>query len=87
MDEYNKKAEENLLGMKKQKEEADKRLLTIEIVMGLITMVMYLALVTIVDYVQMSDCVRLLIIVLRIFHNSFFDFFVVEFVIFSLSNI
>lgn len=63
MDEYNKKAEENLLEMKKQKEESDKRLLTIEIVMGVITMVMYLALVMIADYVQMSDRAKLLIIV------------------------
>ncbi len=63
MNEYNKKAEENLLEMKKQKEESDKRLLTIEIVMGVITMVMYLALVMIADYVQMPDRAKLLIIV------------------------
>ena len=36
MENYNLKAEENLLEMKKQKEEADKRLLTIEIVIGLL---------------------------------------------------
>ena len=63
MDEYNKKAEENLLEMKKQKEEADKRLLTIEIVMGVITMAMYLTLVMIASYVQMSDSDMLLIII------------------------
>ena len=63
MDNYNKKAEENLLEMQKQKEEADKRLLTIEIVMGLITIVMYLTLVMIASYVQMSDSDRILIIV------------------------
>ncbi|MBQ2916613.1 MAG: helix-turn-helix transcriptional regulator [Clostridia bacterium] len=63
MDEYNKKAEENLLEMKKQKEEADKRLLTIEIVMGVITLIMYLALVMIASYVEMPDNARLLIII------------------------
>ena len=63
MDNYNKKAEENLLEMKKQKEEADKRLLTIEIVMGVITMAMYLTLVMIASYVQMSDSDRILIII------------------------
>ena len=63
MDNYNKKAEENLLEMKKQKEELDKRLLTIEIVMGLITLIMYLALVMIASYVEMSDNIRLLIII------------------------
>ena len=63
MDEYNKKAEENLLEMKKQKEEADKRLLTIEIVMGVITLIMYLVLVMIASYIEMSDNVRLLIII------------------------
>ena len=63
MDNYNKKAEENLLEMKKQKEEADKRLLTIEIVMGVITLIMYLALVMIASYLEMSDNDRLLIII------------------------
>ena len=63
MDNYNKKAEENLLEMKKQKEEADKRLLTIEVVMGVITMAMYLTLVMIASYVQMSDSDRILIII------------------------
>jgi transcriptional regulator with XRE-family HTH domain/DNA-directed RNA polymerase subunit RPC12/RpoP len=63
MDEYNKRAEENLLEMKKQKEEADKRLLTLEIVMGVITLIMYLVLVMIASYIQMPDNTRLLIII------------------------
>ena len=63
MDKYNKKADENLLEMKKQKEEADKRLLTIEIVMGIITIVMYLGLVMIASYVEMPDNARLSIII------------------------
>ena len=63
MNDYNLKAEENLLEMKKQKEEADKRLLTIEIVMGVITLIMYLVLVMIASYVEMPDNARLLIII------------------------
>ena len=63
MDDYNKKAEENLLEMKRQKEESDKRLLTIEIIMGVTTVVMYLSLVMIVTLVQIPDSNRLLIII------------------------
>ena len=63
MNEYNKKSESNLLEMKKKKEEADKRLLTMEIIMGAITMIMYLGLVMIASYVEMSDNARLLIII------------------------
>lgn len=63
MDEYNKKAEENLLEMKKQKEEADKRLLSLEIIMGVITIVMFLGLVTIASFVEIPDSDRLLIII------------------------
>ena len=62
MKDYDKKAEELLLEMKKQKEEADKRLLTIEIIMGLITVVMYLALVMTVDFLQIEENAQLLII-------------------------
>ena len=41
MKDLDKKTEELLLKMQKQKEESDRRLLTIEIVMGVITLVMY----------------------------------------------
>ena len=62
MKDYDKKTEELLLEMKKQKEESDKRLLTIEIVMGVITIVMYLALVMTVAFLQIEENVQLLII-------------------------
>ena len=62
MKDYDKKAEELLLEMKKQKEEADKRLLTIEIIMGVITVVMYMALVMTVAFLQIPEHVQLLII-------------------------
>ena len=63
MKDYDKKAEELLLEMKKQKEEADKRLLSIEIIMGVITIIMYMALVMTVAFLQIEENVQLLIII------------------------
>ena len=62
MKDYDKKAEELLLEMKKQKEESDKRLLRIEIIMGLITVIMYMVLVMTVAFLQIEENVQLLII-------------------------
>ena len=63
MNNYNEKVEKNLLDMVKQKEEADKRLLAMEIVMGVATIIMFLALVEIASLAEMEESVRLLIIV------------------------
>ena len=63
MKEYDKKAEELLLEMQKQKEESDKKLLTIEIVMGVITLVMYCVLVMIVDFLPIPESTKVLIII------------------------
>ena len=62
MKEYDKKTEELLLDMQKQKEEADSRLLAIEVVMGVITVIMYLALVMLASFVPISENTKLLII-------------------------
>ena len=62
MKDLDKKTEELLLEMQKQKEESDKRLLTIEIVMGVITLVMYIALVMTVSFLQIPENTQLLII-------------------------
>ena len=62
MEDYNKKAEENLLEMKKQKEEADRRLLSMEVVIGVVTLITFLALIFLASFVEMEDYVRLLII-------------------------
>lgn len=59
----NKKLEENLLEIKKQKEDSDKRLLLTEIVMGISTIIVYLILVMIASYADMPDIIRILIIV------------------------
>lgn len=52
MENYNTKAEENLLEMKKQKEAADKRLLTMEIVIGGISLVFLLAMIGVGTYLM-----------------------------------
>ena len=62
MKEYDKKAEELLLEMQKQKEESDKKLLTIEIVMGVITLVMYCAVVMGVGFLPIKESTQVLII-------------------------
>lgn len=64
MENYNKVAEENLLTLKKQKEESDKRLLNIEVIMGIISIIMYLIMVMIVSFSNMQDNTRVLIIMI-----------------------
>jgi len=63
MDNYNKKAEENLLEMKKQKEEADRRLLTMEIVIGVLSMIILLSLTFVAAYIEMEDRIRTVLII------------------------
>ena len=55
MDNYNKKLENNLLEMVKQKEEADMRLLKLEIVMGIIAVLPLIAAIVIVNIVPMEE--------------------------------
>jgi len=55
MDNYNKELENNLLEMVKQKEEADKRLLKLEIVMGIIAVLPLIAAVVIANIVPMEE--------------------------------
>ena len=55
MDNYNKELEHNLLEMIKQKEESDKRLLRIEIVMGICCILPLVASVIIVQTVPMDE--------------------------------
>ena len=63
MDDYNEKLDQNLIEMVKQKEESDKKLLTMEIIIGVITIIMYLIEMVIVSYAEMQDLVRILIII------------------------
>ncbi len=55
MDNYNKELENNLLDMVKQKEEADKRLLKLEIVLGIIAVLPLIAAILIVNLVPMDE--------------------------------
>ena len=63
MESYNLKAEENLLEMKKQKEEADRRLLNSEIVIGYISSITFFVLVFVASYIEMPSIVRALLII------------------------
>ena len=63
MNSYNEKMEQNLIDMVKQKEESDKRLLTMEIVIGIIVVITLLVLIGIASYVEMEEHIRLLIII------------------------
>ena len=64
MDNYNKELENNLLEMAKQKEEADRRLLTLEIVEGVLSIAIMLSLCFIAAYVKMEDWLRIVLIVI-----------------------
>ena len=64
MKEYDKKTETLLLDMQKQKEEADKRLLSIEIVIGVLAMIVFLSLTFIASFVDMQEGLRILLIVI-----------------------
>ena len=55
MDNYNKEMEKKLIDMVKQKEEADKRLLKLEIVLGIIAVLPLIAAVIIVSIVPMEE--------------------------------
>ena len=64
MDNYNKKLENNLLELIKQKEQADKRLLSVEVFIGITATVVLFALVFLASFVQMSNGLRISVMVL-----------------------
>ena len=64
MDNYNKEWEKNLLEAVKQKEQADKRLLAVEVLIGITATVVLLALIFVAAFVQMESWVRISLIVL-----------------------
>ncbi len=64
MDNYDKKTEELLLEMQKQKEQADKRLLSLEIFIGVLSMVMLLSLTFVAAHIEMADWTRILLIII-----------------------
>ena len=64
MENYDKKAEELLLDMQKQKEEVDKRLLSMEIVIGVLSIIILLSLTFVASFIEMADWIRILLIVI-----------------------
>lgn len=76
MKEYEKQAEENLLKLKKEKEEADKILLNLEIWVGLVSVLLFLTMIIIASYCDVTDNVRLLIMI-----PSFIFFFIIVFLL------
>ena len=66
MENYNKKLEQNLLEMVKQKEDADKRLLSLEIFVGVLVTVILLSMVFTAAFVPMADWLRIFLIVIGI---------------------
>lgn len=60
---YNEKLEQNLIDIVKQKEESDKRILTMEIAMGVASIIIFLILVMTASLIEMQDWIRLLIII------------------------
>jgi len=66
VDNYNKELENNLLEMIKQKEQSDKRLLRIEIVMGICCILPFLASVIIVQIVPMDEWLGTVIVLASI---------------------
>lgn len=64
MNNYNETSEKNLIEMLKQKEEADRRLLTMEIVIGVISSLFCFSMIFIASLIQMQDWIRCLLIVI-----------------------
>lgn len=62
MDNYNKELENNLLEIMKQKEQADKRLLTAEVYIGITATVILFAFVVVAAFVQMEGWLRVALI-------------------------
>ncbi|MBR3163065.1 MAG: helix-turn-helix transcriptional regulator [Clostridia bacterium] len=63
MDIYNEKIEQNLIDMVKQKEESDKRLLIMEIVIGVLISMVFFVLIFIASFVEMEAWLRITLIV------------------------
>ena len=63
MENYNEKLEQNLIEMVKQKEEADKRLLSMEIFICVLVTVSFFSLVFVASFVSMATWLRVLLII------------------------
>lgn len=63
MNDYKEKLEQNMFEMVKQKEEADKKLLSLEILIGVLSMIVLLGFTFIASFLQMEDWLRICLIV------------------------
>ncbi len=63
MNSYNEKMERNLIDMVRQKEASDKRLLKMEIVIGILISIVFFALIFIASFVEMEDWLRITLII------------------------
>ena len=59
MNSYNEKLEQNLIDIVRQKEASDKRLLIIEIVIGVLISIVFFALIFIASIVEMQDWLKI----------------------------
>ena len=75
MDNYNKELESKLIEMVKQKEESDKRLLKLEVVIGILSVVILFVPILIGALLPMEDWLRL-VIVFSGFVPAFIGFFI-----------
>lgn len=64
MENYNKQLEENLIEITKQKQELDKKLLSLEILIGVFSCIILFGFVFTAAFVQMKDWLRIILIVI-----------------------
>ena len=64
MNNYNEKAEQNLLEMKKQKEESDKEMLKLEMIIGYMSSITFIVFIFVASFIEMASIIRVLLIVL-----------------------
>ncbi len=62
MNNYNEKLEQNLIEMVKQKEEADKKMLRLEIFIGYSTSITFFILIFVASFIEMQNWIRILLI-------------------------
>lgn len=76
--EYNEKLEQNLIEMIKQKEQADKRLLKMEIIIGIPLVIIYFVLIFVAGFVEMQNWLRILLICVGIIPIISYAFYAVR---------
>ncbi len=64
MENYNKQLEENLIELTKQKQEADKKMLSLEILIGVFSCIILFGFVFTAAFVEMKDWLRIILIVI-----------------------